>query len=214
MGHSLGVFVSNRALIISLAASRACWIARLQRNIRLGGSRKVQLHVDMFNPSNSAIITGRYAYQNPAHDAGATPVLLLNADTNSPSDRDDCRAGCDVRASAIGNSPGRATIAAGRTWCGPDRARWRSGTWAELSSTAAAIGRRRCDCQRQRSLRGELRRVPWHRSAWRTTGRTESPAVANPVERQSRRARDADCAGWPSQSACRHATDAAVSVSG
>ena len=58
MGHSLGVLVSNRALIIPGCFSSVLDLA-IARNIRLRGSRKVQLRVDMFNAPNSAIITGR-----------------------------------------------------------------------------------------------------------------------------------------------------------
>jgi hypothetical protein len=48
----------------------------IARNIRLGGSRNVQVRVDMFNAPNSAIITGRNSTINLS--SPSDPVTATN----------------------------------------------------------------------------------------------------------------------------------------
>jgi hypothetical protein len=60
--------------------ARACFQSVLDlaiaRNIRLGGSRRIQLRVDMFNAPDSAIVTGR---QNTLNLTSPTdPVTATN----------------------------------------------------------------------------------------------------------------------------------------
>ena len=73
----------NNARCVGLESSadylRGCFTSVLDlsiaRNIRLGGSRNIQLRADMFNAPNSAIITGRNAQMNlqsPSDPVNAT----------------------------------------------------------------------------------------------------------------------------------------------
>jgi hypothetical protein len=61
---------------------QSVWDLAIARNIRLGGSRNLQLRVDMFNAFNEARVTGRNASMNLSSPADPSTILNLPFDAN------------------------------------------------------------------------------------------------------------------------------------